>query len=361
LKKFGIIVKKKSEIMIKAIDFFCGAGGLTRGLLDAGIEVIMGIDFRGSCRETYEKNNPPARFKQCDLRNLSFTDLRREINGLPLKHLLFVACAPCQPFSKQRTEAKNKDQRTLLGYFTRIIEEFQPGFVLVENVPGIAKVKGNSTYKRFISTLNRLGYHYDSANLDAKNYGVPQTRRRHIVLASKLTRILIPEPTHGPERIPYVTVRMAIGHFPPIKAGDNHPLVPNHRASCLSALNLERLQNTPPDGGNRNDWPENLYLPCHRGKYKGHTDVYGRMWWDRPAPALTCKCHSLSNGRYGHPDQNRAISLREAAALQTFPENYIFYGSSKEEYGDQIGNAVPVRLAKEIGRSIITSAFLSDH
>ena len=174
-------------------------------------------------------------------------------------------------------------------------------------------------------------------------------------MASKFAKIQIPEPTHGPGRIPYETVERAIGHFPPIKAGDTHSLVPNHRASCLSSLNLERLRNTPPDGGDRNDWPGDLQLPCHRGSYKGHTDVYGRMWWGRPAPALTCKCHSLSNGRYGHPEQNRAISLREAAALQTFPDDYIFYSNSKEEYGDQIGNAVPVRLAREIARTIIRS------
>ena len=142
MRKFWIIAKKISEIMIKAIDFFCGAGGLTRGLLDAGIEVIMGIDIRESCRKTYEKNNPPARFRQCDLRNLSFIDLETEISGIPLQHLLFAACAPCQPFSKQRTIAKNKDQKTLLGSFTRIVEAFQPGFVLVENVPGITKVRG---------------------------------------------------------------------------------------------------------------------------------------------------------------------------------------------------------------------------
>ena len=350
-----LISRMPDKTIITAIDFFCGAGGLTRGFLDRGINVILGIDNRESCRRTYEQNNPSVRFMCCDIRKLSFSQLAKEISGIPRDQLVFAACAPCQPFSKQRTIAKDIHQRTLLSCFTKFVQKFRPGFVLVENVPGIARVKGNSAYKRFISALRRLGYHYDSADVDAKDYGVPQTRRRHVLLASRLTRIYIPEPTHGSSRIPYETVKTAISHFPPIKAGETHPTVPNHRASFLSAANLKRLRHTPSDGGNRRDWPKNLFLPCHKGKYKGHTDVYGRMWWDRPAPALTCKCHSLSNGRYGHPDQDRAISLREAAALQSFPDIYIFYGNSKQEVGDQIGNAIPVRLAREIGRTIVRS------
>jgi DNA (cytosine-5)-methyltransferase 1 len=339
--------------IIAAIDFFCGAGGLTRGFLDSGINVVLGIDIRNTCRRTYEENNPSSRFMFCDIRKLSFSQLAKAICGIPRDHLLFAACAPCQPFSKQRTIVKDIRQRTLLSCFTKFVQKFRPGWVLMENVPGIARMNGNTTFKRFISALRRLGYHYVSADIDAKDYGVPQTRRRHIVLASRLARIFLPEPTHGPGRIPYETVKTTISHFPPIKAGEIHPVVPNHRASCLSAANLKRLLHTPADGGNRKDWPKNLFLPCHKGKYTGHTDVYGRMWWNRPAPALTCKCHSLSNGRYGHPEQDRAISLREAAALQSFPNDYVFYGSSKEEIGNQIGNAIPVRLAKRLGDSIV--------
>jgi DNA (cytosine-5)-methyltransferase 1 len=343
------------KTMITAIDFFCGAGGLTRGFLDSGINVILGIDNRESCRKTYEENNPSARFICSDIRKLSFSQLAKEINGISYNQLVFAACAPCQPFSKQRTVAKDIHQRTLLSCFTKFVQKFRPGFVLVENVPGITRVKGNSAYKRFISTLRRLGYYYDSADVDAKYYGVPQTRRRHIVLASRLTKIIIPEPTHGPSHIPYETVKTAISHFPQINAGETHPTIPNHRASSLSSANLKRLRHTPKNGGSRKNWPQNLVLQCHKKKYKGHTDVYGRMWWDRPAPALTCKCHSLSNGRYGHPDQDRAISLREAAALQSFPDNYKFYGNSKGEIGEQIGNAVPVRLAREMATTIVRS------
>ena len=209
---------------ITAVDFFCGAGGMTRGLLDSGVKVILGIDSRESCRRTYEQNNPPTKFLCCDIRKLSFSQIAEEISGIPRDQLMFAACAPCQPFSKQRTVAKDIHQRTLLSYFTRFVRKFQPGFIFVENVPGIARVRGNSTYRRFISTLERIEYEYDTTDVDAKDYGVPQTRRRHILLASKSTRICIPEPTHGPSRIPYETVRNAIKHFPPIKAGDAHPL-----------------------------------------------------------------------------------------------------------------------------------------
>lgn len=339
--------------MIRAVDFFCGAGGLSRGLLNSGIEVILGIDSDESCRKTYETNNPPARFKRCDIRKLSVAVLEREIAHIPKESLMFVACAPCQPFSKQRTVVKDRRQRTLLGCFSRFVEVFEPEYIFVENVPGIAKIPGNSTYRRFIATLDRCGYFYDASDVDAKNYGVPQTRRRHILLARKSSPLRIPEPTHGLGRTPYETVRNAISHFPPINAGETHCSVPNHRASVLSELNLRRIQATSAEGGDRRNWPAKLTLDCHKGDYQGHTDVYGRMWWDRPAPALTCKCHSLSNGRYGHPEQDRAISIREAAALQTFPDHYVFYGNSKAKLGNQIGNAVPVKLAESIGREIL--------
>ncbi len=342
--------------MITAVDFFCGAGGLTRGLMDSGINVKLGVDVDDKCKKTYEANNAPAKFKQYDIKKLSVRGLSTELANIPRNELMFAACAPCQPFSKQRTETKNKKQRTLLGHFSRLVKVFKPEFVFVENVPGIAHVPGNSTYKRFIKTLKSIGYHYDAADIDAKDYGVPQTRRRHILLARRSKEIRIPNATHGPDKLPYETVRKAISHYPPIQAGKVHSVVPNHRASILSAQNLKRIKATPKNGGDRLNWPRRLMLKCHKGDYQGHTDVYGRMWWDRPAPALTCKCHSLSNGRYGHPSQSRAISLREAAAIQSFPDDYIFYGGSKASLGNQIGNAVPVRLAQIIGQEFVRSA-----
>ena len=339
--------------MLKAVDFFCGAGGLTRGLLDAGIEVILGIDSDDQCGETFETNNIPAKFIHKDIRALSIQELEEKLREISNKELLFVACAPCQPFSKQRTVPKRKEQRTLLGCFMKFVESFQPEYVFVENVPGITKIGRHSTYNRFIAMLEKNNYFYDTDNVDAKDYGVPQTRRRHIVLAQKSAPVHIPKPTHGPGRHPYRTVWETVSHFPAIVAGETHKTIPNHRASALSDLNMLRIRKTPHNGGSRLDWPEDLVLKCHRGEYKGHTDVYGRMYWNRPAPALTCKCHSLSNGRYGHPEQDRAISLREAAALQGFPDKYVFCGKSKQTLGNQIGNAVPVGLAYTFGKAIV--------
>ncbi|MCX6639245.1 MAG: DNA cytosine methyltransferase [bacterium] len=338
-----------------AVDFFCGAGGLTRGLLNAGVKVIFGIDYDKDCQKTYESNNRPAKFLHADLRTLDPGDLLPYIGNIPSEKMLFAACAPCQPFTKQRS-IKNLHQRNLIGEFSRFVKEFNPGYVFIENVPGLARVGGFSSYRRFKKILRDLGHQFEEGILDAKEYGVPQTRRRLIFISSRINTIPIPQKINGPGLQPLVTVRDTILSLPPLNAGEVDPDIPNHYASNLEAINLERIKNTPPDGGDRRSWPASLTLECHRNGYNGHTDVYGRMWWDRPAPALTGRCDSLSNGRYGHPEQNRAISLREAARLQSFKDNYIFYGSSKNHIALQIGNAVPVKLAEVIGLQFLSNA-----
>lgn len=339
-----------------AIDFFCGAGGLTRGLLNAGIEVILGIDNDEKCRETYEANNPPARFLNGDLREISLNDLESEIQKVPNKELLLTASPPCQPFTKQRRDLRNKEDAKLLKYISRLVKELQPAHVFIENVPGMTRIPGNSTYHRFRRVLSDLKYKWCGGIVDAKAYGVPQTRRRFMLIASREFEPSLHPVTHGPNLIPCITVEDAIGKFPHINAGDIHPTVPNHQASALSDLNLERIRNTPHDGGDRRSWPKHLKLECHTNGYYGHTDVYGRMRWKYPAPALTSRCNSLSNGRYGHPNQNRAISLREAASLQSFNEDYKFFGKSITHIAMQIGNAVPVKLAEAIGKHILRLA-----
>jgi DNA (cytosine-5)-methyltransferase 1 len=343
---------------MRAVDFFCGAGGLTQGLLQAGISVRLGLDVDARCRETYEANNPGARFLCCDLRTLQPDDLRSSLGARPTDGVLFAACAPCQPYSKQRGARRDSAARTLLLEFARFVEALRPGWVLVENVPGLRKTPGFSTYRRFLHVLDRAGYWWDDAVLDAKDYGVPQTRHRLVLVASRLRQPELPPPTHGPGRRAYTTVRDAIAQFPPISVGEAHPGVPNHVAADLSAANVARITSTPRDGGDRRLWPAHLRLPCHEGNHTGHTDVYGRMWWDRPAPALTCRCDSLSNGRYGHPEQHRAISLREAASLQSFPDDYVFLDPSRNHVAAQIGNAVPVALARVLGQSILRAARL---
>lgn len=338
---------------MKAIDFFCGAGGLTRGLLNAGIEVILGIDNDGKCCESYETNNPPVRFINDDIREISLNDVFSEIQEVPKKELLIAASPPCQPFTKQRRDLRNKEDAKLLKYISVFVKELQPAHIFIENVPGMTRVSGHSTYHKFCRVLSDLKYQWCDGIVDAKAYGVPQTRRRFILIASRDVEPSLPPVTHGPNLIPYVTVEDAIGKFPPINAGDIHLTMPNHQASALSDLNLERIRKTPHDGGDRRSWPKHLELECHTNGYYGHTDVYGRMRWKYPAPALTSRCNSLSNGRYGHPAQNRAISLREAASLQSFDEDYTFFSKSITHIAMQIGNAVPVKLAEAIGRHIL--------
>lgn len=353
---------------MRAIDFFCGAGGLTRGLLDAGIEVVAGIDADGRCKETYEKNNKPAKFIEADICDVSLYRIWKLLGSRRTSDLLIAGCAPCQPFSQQRKwqeadpdgKSNHRDpDATLLGAFASLVERIRPAHVLIENVPGLARVPGFSTYRRFVRMLKDSGYDIADGVLDAKRFGVPQTRRRYVLIAVRRGAASLPEGVYGTEDHPYTTVRAAIRCFPPIRAGKAHKKVPNHVAAAISPINLARLRATPPDGGDRRSWPDTLGLDCHKGDYQGHTDVYGRMAWDLPAPTLTGRCHSISNGRYGHPSQRRAISLREAASLQTFRRSYVFTGSNKH-IACQIGNAVPVRLARELGRHLLSLAEPND-
>jgi DNA (cytosine-5)-methyltransferase 1 len=345
---------------MRALDFFCGAGGLTRGLLDAGISVIAGVDADSRCLETYENNNRPAKFVTADVCDISTAQVWKLLGSRRTSDLLIAGCAPCQPFSTHTKRTRNDSAQklpsdahaTLLGAFARVVAEIRPRCVLVENVPGLVRVPGFSTYKRFTRMLKTGGYHIAEGVLDAKRFGVPQTRRRFVLIAVRGRKATLPEPTCGRGKRPHNTVRQAIAHYPPIKAGDKNPLIPNHEAAALSDLNLKRLQLTPLDGGDRRAWPLELELDCHSGDHEGHTDVYGRMAWDKPAPTLTGKCHSISNGRYGHPSQNRAISLREAASLQTFSDSYVFVGL-RTQIARQIGNAVPVELAQVLGEHLL--------
>ncbi len=335
-----------------AVDLFCGAGGLTRGLRNAGISVVLGIDNDETCRLTYEYNNRPTEFLCSDLRAVDAKDIQRRLTGR-IGPLLLAGCAPCQPFSTHQRSAQADDERYLLREVARITANLQPEWVFIENVPGLARVRGFSTYSRFKSALVDQGYKFVDGTVDAKWYGVPQNRRRLVLVASRVGEPSLPGPTHGKGKSPYRTVRDAIEHLPKLTAGQRHPTVPNHGAADLAAVNLRRLQLTPPDGGGRMNWPKSIALNCHKGR-EGHEDVYGRMRWDAPAPTLTCRCFSISNGRYGHPEQDRAISLREAASLQSFPEDYQFFGSTQRDLGAQIGNAVPVGLAEAIGRHILS-------
>ena len=340
---------------IVAVDLFCGAGGLTRGLLDAGIEVKKGIDIDERFKDTYEKNNFGTQFLTKDITLLTPEEVT---SGIDIKnnYFLLAGCAPCQPFSTiNNKDAVEDSRKSLLLEFGRIVKQTKPDFIFIENVPGLATGKGKIIFEKFKKVLDSMNYHYVYKVVDAKSYGVPQKRKRLILLGSSKNNIEFPNPTNGENESlnPYVTVREAIGHYPIISAGKKHKKILNHETRLLSELNMQRMSAIKKDGGSRSDLPKNLRLKCHK-YHEGHTDVYGRMKWDDVAPTLTCKCTSITNGRFGHPTQKRGISVREAATLQTFPENYIFHGAITLNTL-MVGNAVPPLLAKKMGEIFIKS------
>lgn len=328
---------------------FCGAGGLTRGLLDAGITVRKGFDINEKFKETYEKNNEGAEFIAKDVAEVTREDVLQNID-LKDNYLLLAGCAPCQPFSAINKQNSEKDKRkSLLLEFGRLVQQTKPDFIFIENVPGLANGKGRKIFDEFKSGLDALGYHSVYKIVDAKQYGVPQKRKRLILLASTKGIVDFPAPTHGRGEglAPYRTVREAISKYPVLRDGSFHSEVINHQAGALSPINKERLKLTKKNGGSRKDLPKRLVLKCHL-KHRGHHDVYGRMRWDDVAPTLTCRCTHITNGRFGHPTQTRGVSVREAAALQTFSDEYTFYGTFTLNTL-MVGNAVPPLLAKKIG------------
>ena len=337
--------------MIKAIDFFCGAGGLTRGLLDAGIMVEAGLDNDSRVRKTYEENNQPSRFITADIKNVDIHALREELNILPHEPSLYAACTPCQPFSTLNTMHAQDGRKSLLLDFASIVEQAPPDYIIVENVPGLGNAFGEEIFSVFKNILANCGFQIDAAKLDAKEYGVPQTRKRFILVASR----------HGPPRLPsqttpkrFTTVGDSIRRFPAISHGDQSADYKNHVARKLLPHHLRIVEAVPANGGSRRDVKDtSILLKCHQKNPKAHKDVFGRMSWDLPAPTLTCRCTDVYCGRFTHPEQHRGMSLREAAALQTFGDDYEFFGDSILEQARQIGNAVPVRLAKLLGDSIL--------
>lgn len=341
---------------MKVIDFFSGCGGVSEGLRQAGFEITIGLDFDSKAATTYQANFPEALFFNVDIRKLDEKELVKKFRSLNSddEPVILVACAPCQPFSSQNKSKSEDDiRRTLLDETHRFIIELKPDYIFIENVPGLQKIDKDKEgpYKRFIHFLNMRGYKFIEFIAKSEEYGVPQRRKRFVLLASKIGQLDIPAKTHGDGLEPIKTVRDFIGSFPPIKAGEIHPDDPWHRCPTLNERNLERIKYTL-EGGDRRNWPEHLINECHK-THSGHMDVYGRMSWDRPAPTLTTRCYSYSNGRFGHPDtnQHRAISVREASRLQTFPKDFIFKGSVVEA-SRQIGNAVPCEMAKQFGLAI---------
>lgn len=357
-------IEKTDPSGVAVFDFFCGCGGTSSGFKRAGMDIAFALDIDPDAKTTFTKNFPDTVFCDKDIAKITSPDLAPAIEAHRNSYTLFCGCAPCQPFTKQNTDSPKRDHRkNLLTQFGRIIETHLPDFVFVENVPGLQKVPKNKRgpFPAFKELLTELGYNITFGVVAAQDYGAPQFRRRFVLLASKHSAISIPASTHGKScDNPYKTVYDAIVDLPAISAGEEYKGrdTLNHRAAALSELNLKRIMLIDHDGGGRRDLPLELWPDCYTRKndegktHSGHSDCYGRLWWDRPATGLTTRCISYSNGRFGHPEQNRALSVREAARLQGFDDDFEFTGNLNS-MAKQIGNAVPVDLAYAMGTHFI--------
>jgi DNA (cytosine-5)-methyltransferase 1 len=333
---------------IAVVDLFCGAGGLSLGLRNGGLTIAAGIDIDPNCRFPFEKNIK-ARFLHRNVAELTAPELAELFADAKIRVL--AACAPCQPFSGYTSKRNDIGERwKLLLEVSRLASEVQPDVITVENVSRLAK---RPVWSDFVRSLEAVGYHVKWDILDASNFGVPQRRKRLVLLGSLLGPIDLPVPISLKKP---ATVRTAIGSLPKISCGMSDPHDPLHSSRNLTKSNLKRIRASKPAGTWR-QWPESLVTACHKKKSgRTYPSVYGRMSWDKPSPTITTQFYGFGNGRFGHPEQNRALSLREGAILQSFPANFQFLPKSERvsfnAIGKLIGNAVPPRLAQAIGRTI---------
>ncbi|MFC1467805.1 DNA cytosine methyltransferase [Verrucomicrobiota bacterium] len=342
--------KPSTQINISAVDLFCGAGGLTRGLEKSGIKVNLGIDIDAACEYPYSVNNN-AQFLLKSVDDVRASELLDAYGSTGLK--LLAGCAPCQTFSTYNQKASTSDKRWwLLLQFSRLIKETKPELVTMENVPGLLD---QDVFKAFVSDLVEQGYSVDFQVVRCAEYGLPQQRTRLVLLASQLGPIVLLSPKGFKRK--RKNVEDVLKKLPELKAGAVDAKDSLHQSALLSEINHQRIVVSKP-GGTWRDWPEELVADCHKKKSgKTYPSVYGRMKWDEPAPTITTQFYGFGNGRFGHPEQNRAISIREGAILQSFPKGYKFIPPgqpvNKTALGRMIGNAVPVLLGEVIGKSIL--------
>ena len=336
---------------ISVVDLFCGAGGLSYGLRTAGLHVVAGYDIDPRCKYPFE-TNVGATFIKKDVRDITGAEIKRLWRRNSVSVL--AGCAPCQPFSSYRRgkDTSTEDEWSLLREFSRLIRLTRPHIVTMENVPRITRA---SVFDEFVIRLRSLKYHVDYRSCYCPEFGLPQHRRRLVLLASRRGSISMPRGPYGPRD--YRTVRQAIGALPALENGAADPHDALHRTRAMTEVNIRRIRASRP-GGTWYDWPVELRAPCHvRESGASFKSVYARMSWDEPAPTITAGAYNFGTGRFGHPSQDRAISLREAAILQGFPSTYDFTAPGTRidltSTARLIGNAVPPALARFIGREIV--------
>lgn len=336
------------------VDSFCGAGGLGLGLQRAGFEILYSFDIDEKCIKAISKNKKYFNHKAeaQDITNLLGGNLLKKLNLKRGELFLLAGGPPCQGFSIQRRGDDVDERNQLVFKYAQLIEELYPYYFVMENVSGIAGKRGKTILETLISDVEAKGYKVHIKLLDAQDYGVPQRRKRYILVGERIDigdNYRYPEPVNCAH-----TVRETIGFLPePPIDGSDHPEYPLHRRDKLSKKNLERI-NAIHEGQGRDDLPSELLADCHKvdSSIIGYRNVYGRMAWDEVAPTITARFDSFTRGKFGHPDQPRSISLREGALLQTFPMDFEFEGN-KVDIARQIGNAVPPVLAEYIGKSIL--------
>ncbi len=333
-----------------AVDLFSGAGGLSLGMANAGFDVLFGVEQDEAACRTHEKNVGPC--LQRDVADMTGTQVLR-LAGLDQGELALIAGGPpCQGFSVQRRGSDLDARNDLVLHFIRLVAEAQPATFLMENVPALQGERGRPYLASLLERAEDAGYQTHWRVLNAADYGVPQGRRRLFVVGSRAGHFEWPSPTHQPGS--YVTVRDSISNLPaPWPKEFGPPELPNHELGNMSELNQQRISHVPPGGG-RADIPEDLQLPCHRVSVDkaGHRGVYGRLKWDEPANTITTRCNSFTRGRFAHPEADRNITMREAARLQAFSDDFVFLGG-RVQVAHQVGNAVPPLLAEHLGRQLI--------
>jgi DNA (cytosine-5)-methyltransferase 1 len=338
---------------LTVIDVFCGCGGSSYGFKLAGFDIKAAIDKNSLATESYRLNFPDAAVLTKEIVHARAEKVAHNLLSkaklVPGECTVLLGCAPCQGFCRLSKSGVDDPRNKLISALPKIIAVIRPEFCVIENVPGLVRGSGKGIFQQALDELKSAGY----ANVawkvvNAADFGVPQRRKRLLLIASRLYAVSIPEASEKPRK----TVRETISRLPPIAAGTSDPHDCLHYSPRASPKVMERIRNIPKDGGSRRSLPPELQLACHK-RHSGFCDVYGRMKWDEPSPTITTGCINVTKGRFIHPEQDRAISVREAALFQTFPRDFEFCGTPWQ-IARQIGEAVPVELARKIADHIIS-------